>query len=190
MTWLVSPQQCYIIGMIAFGIIGFFRGWRREVVSLAFTLTGILFLLLKGGDAVAQIVFVKMPIVIHDIFGTGPAPVTSQPTSQQVLIVSLITFVVFVAVGYIVGNRVFPDKNPSPATRLLGVLPGLVTGYFIITYLANIFAGSPLITLGIGTPAQNLLTSSVPVLILVAIGVAIAGLIASRSKKSGAGGKK
>jgi hypothetical protein len=190
MSWLVTPQQCFLIAMIAFGVVGFIRGWRREVISLAFALTGVLFLLLKGGDALAQLVFLKTPVIIHDIFGSGPAPSTSPPTANQVLIVSLVTFVIIVVVGYIVGNRAFPGKNLTPAERLLGVLPGLVTGYFLITYISNIFANSPLITVGVGTPAQNLVTSSVPVLILVAIVVVIAGLIAARTKKSGAPGKK
>src|SRR5579864_6293882 len=111
MTWLVTPQQCFFVAMIAFGLIGFWRGWKREVISLAFALTGVLFLLLNGGNALAQLVFVKMPIVIHDIFSSGPAPTTTKPDSGQVLIVTLITFVGIVVLGYLIGNRAFPNKN-------------------------------------------------------------------------------
>lgn len=192
MTWLVTPQQCFVIAMVAFGLIGFWRGWKREVISLAFALTGVLFLLLNGGNAIAQIVFVKMPIVIHDIFATGPAPATTPPSPTAVLIVTLITFIGIVVLGYYIGNRAFPGgKSLTPGERLLGILPGLITGFFLITYISNIFAKSPIITVGFGTPAETLVTTYVPLLIVVAIVVVVAGLIASRAKKSGASsGKK
>lgn len=190
MTWLVTPQQCFFIAMIAFGVIGFWRGWKREVISLAFALTAVLFLLLKGGDAVAQLVFVKTPIILHYIFSSGPAPTPAAPSPTAVLTVTLITFVVIVVIGYIIGNRAFPNKALTPGERLLGVLPGLVTGYFLITYISNTFASSPLITVGVGTPAANLVTNYVPLLIVVAIVVVLAGLIASRAKKPGASAKK
>ena len=191
MAFLFTPQQCFIVAIVGFGVIGFWRGWRREVISLAFALTGVLFLLLNGGDAVAQLVFVKTPTILHYIFSSGPAPVSPPPSPTAVLIVTLITFVVIVVVGYIIGNRAFPGgKNLQPADRLLGVLPGLVTGYFLITYIANIFAKSPLITVGFGTPSQNVVTNSVPLLIIVAIVVVVAGLIASRTRKSAPPAKK
>jgi hypothetical protein len=192
MTWLVTPQQCFFVAMIAFGLIGFWRGWKREVISLAFALTGVLFLLLNGGNALAQLVFMKMPIVIHDIFGSGPAPATTPPSPSAVLVVTLITFVGIVLLGYYIGNRAFPGgKGLAPGERLLGILPGLITGYFLITYISNTFARSPLITVGFGTPAENLVTNYVPLLIVVAIVVVVAGLIASRAKKSSApSGKK
>ena len=190
MTWFVNSQQCFFIAIIAFGLIGFWRGWKREVISLAFALTGVLFLLLNGGYALAQLVFVKTPIILHDIAGSGPAPAVTQPDSGQVLVVTLITFVGIVVLGYIIGNRAFPNKNLVPAERLLGVLPGLVTGYFLITYISNTFAKNPLITVGFGTPTQNLVTNYVPLLIVVAIVVVVAGLIASRAKKPGAPAKK
>lgn len=190
MSFLFTPQQCFVIAIVGFGFIGFWRGWRREVISLAFALTGVLFLLLNGGDALAQLVFVKTPLVIHDIFSSGPMATPSKPDPTAVLIVTLITFVVIVVIGYIIGNRAFPGKNLTPAERLLGVLPGLVTGYFLITYIANIFSKSPLITVGFGTPTQNVVTNYVPMLIIVAIVVVVAGLIASRAKKPGAPAKK
>ncbi len=190
MSFLFTPQQCFTIAIVGFGIIGFWRGWRREVISLAFALTAVLFLLLNGGVGLAQLVFVKMPIVIHDIFSSGPAPVVTKPDAGQVLIVTLITFVGIVVLGYIIGNRAFPNKNLTPAERLLGVLPGLVTGYFLITYISNTFANNPLITVGFGTPNQNIVSNSVPLLIVVAIVVVVAGLIASRTKKSAPPAKK
>ena len=187
MSFLFTQQQCFVIAIVAFGLIGFWRGWRREVISLAFALTGVLFLLLNGGDALATLVFVKTPIIIHDIFSTGSMTTPAKPDASQVLIVTLVTFVLIVVSGYLIGNRAFPGgKNLPPADRLLGVLPGLITGYFLITYIANIFAKSPLITVGFGTPTQNVVTNYVPLLIIVAIVVVVAGLVMSRAKKSSA----
>ena len=190
MALLLTSQQCFFIAIIAFGLIGFWRGWRREVISLAFALTGVLFLLLNGGDALAQLVFVKTPGLIQ-YFTSGKIDKISPPSATAVLTVTLIAFVVIVIVGYMIGNRAFPNKNLAPAERLLGVLPGLVTGYFLITYISNTFAKSPLITVGFGTPTQNLVANYVPLLFVVAIVAVVAGLIASRLKKPGApAGKK
>ncbi len=186
MALLVSSQQCFFITIIAFGLIGFIRGWRREVISLAFALTGVLFLLLSGGDALAQIVFVKVPVALHDIFGSGSGAAPSPPSPTAVLAITLIAFVLIVALGYYIGNKAFPgnSSNGTPAARLLGILPGLVTGYFLITYIARTFATSPVITLGVGTPTQSVLSDYTPLLFVVAIIAVIAGLIASRAKKS------
>ncbi len=187
MSFLLTSQQCFVIAIVAFGLIGFIRGWRREVISLAFALTGVLFLLLNGGGALAQLVFVKGPIAMHDIFGTGTGATPSPPSSAAVLIVTLIAFVGIVLLGYYIGNRAFPGNtsNGTATGRLLGILTGLVTGYFLITYLARTFATNPLITVGGGIPTQNVLTDSIPLLFVIAVVVAIAGLIAARSKKGG-----
>ena len=191
MAFLFTQQQCFIIAIVAFGVIGFWRGWRREVISLAFALTGVLFLLLNGGNALAQLFFVKMPIIFHDLISSSPMTTPSAPSADAVLIVTLVSFVVIVVAGYLIGNRAFPGgKTLQPADRLLGVLPGLITGYFLITYIANTFAKSPLITVGFGTPTQNVITNYVPLLIIIAIVVVVAGLIVARSKKPSAPAKK
>lgn len=185
MAFLFSQQQCFIIAIAAFGLIGFWRGWRREVISLAFALTGVLFLLLNGGNTLAQLVFVKLPIIFHDLVSSSPMATPSPPTPEAVLIVTLVSFVVIVVAGYLIGNRAFPGgKALQPADRLLGILPGLITGYFLITYISNTFAKSPLITVGLNTPSQNVVTNYVPILIIIAIVVVVAGLVASRAKKS------
>ncbi|HVB74305.1 MAG TPA: CvpA family protein [Ktedonobacteraceae bacterium] len=192
MELLLSSQQCFFIAIVGFGLIGFIRGWRREVISLAFALTAVLFLLLNGGSALAQIVFIKLPVAFQYFFGSGSPQKPPSPSAQQTLIVTLVAFVLIVVIGYMVGNRAFPAKGNalSPADRLLGILPGLVTGYFLITYISNTFARNPVISVGVGTPSQDVLTNYVPLLFVVAIVVVIAGLIASRAKKGGAPAKK
>ena len=191
MAFLFTPQQCFIIGIAAFGLIGFWRGWRREVISLAFALTGVLFLLLNGGQALAELVFVKLPIIFHDLISSSPMSAPPKPDATAVLVVTLITFVVIVVAGYLIGNRAFPGgKALQPADRLLGILPGLITGYFLITYISNTFANSHLITVGVNTPTETVITNYVPILIIVAIVVVVAGLVIARSKKPSAPAKK
>jgi hypothetical protein len=191
MAFLFTPQQCFIIGIAAFGLIGFWRGWRREVISLAFALTGVLFLLLNGGQALAELVFVKLPIIFHDLISSSPMSTPPKPSASAVLIVTLVSFVVIVVAGYLIGNRAFPGgKNLQPADRLLGILPGLITGYFLITYISNTFANSHLITVGVNTPTETVITNYVPILIIVAIVVVVAGLVIARAKKPSAPAKK
>jgi uncharacterized membrane protein required for colicin V production len=194
MALLLSAPQCFILAIAAFGLVGFIRGWRREVISLAFSLAGVLFLLLQGGKGLADLIFVRMPVIFQEIFTANPGTTVSRPPSPNdftVLITTLVTFAIIVALGYIVGNLAFPAKDSSgtPADRILGIIPGLVTGYFVITYLTNIFQKSPVITVGVNTPTQNLLSDSVPLLFVIALAAVILGLIAARTRKSG-GAKK
>ncbi|GAC1522350.1 MAG: hypothetical protein NVS3B14_23240 [Ktedonobacteraceae bacterium] len=185
MAFLLSPEQCFFIGVIAFGFIGFMRGWRREVISMGFVLGGVLFLLLAGGTVVTQLVFVRFPEIFQYITtGKVQAP-PPQPSANTVLLVTLIAFALIVVLGYIVGNGAFKKDPPlTPGERLLGIVPGLVTGFFLVYYVSNTFAISHLITLGVGTPTQNLLSNYIPLIFFIAIVLVIIGLIASRVKKA------
>jgi hypothetical protein len=189
MALLLSAPQCFFLAMIAFGLVGFIRGWRREVISLAFSLAGVLFLILNGGAGLAQFIFVRLPVIFQEVFSSNSTVTRpANPTDFQVLLTTLITFAVIVGAGYLIGNRAFPAKISAgtPADRIIGVIPGLVTGYFVITYITNIFAKSPVITVGVNTPTQTLLSDYVPLLFIVAVVAVVIGLIASRANKGGA----
>lgn len=191
MALLLTAPQCFFIAILAFGVLGFYRGWRREVVSMAFSLAGVLFLYLGGGKSLAQFVFVRLPIILQVVSGatssTKPPP---SPSNVNVLATTIIAFVVIVALGYIIGNKAFP-KASTPADRFLGVIPAVVTGYALITYATNAFAKSPLITIGVNTPSQSLIGNYLLIIFVVAVVAVIAGLIAANAKKGGgAGGKK
>lgn len=191
MALLLTAPQCFFIAILAFGVLGFYRGWRREVVSMAFSLAGVLFLYLGGGKSVAEFVFVRLPVILQVVSGgtssTKPPP---SPSDVNVLATTIISFVAIVALGYIIGNRAFP-KAVTPADRFLGVIPAVVTGYALITYVTNVFAKSPLITIGVNTPSQSLIGNYLLIIFVVAVVAVIAGLIAANAKKGGgAGGKK
>jgi hypothetical protein len=155
---------------------------------MAFTLAGILFLSLGGGQGLANIIFERMPIVWQDIFSTGghitsPAPLSA----EQIFLTELVSFLVFVALGYFIGQRAFSTSASAgtPFGRFIGIIPGLVTGYFFVRYLTNLF-GSSTVAVGAFTPTSNLFTDNVPILFLVGIVAAIIGVITARVRRSGA----
>lgn len=193
MALLLTAPQCFFIAIIAFGVLGFYRGWRREVVSMAFSLAGVLFLYLGGGKSLADFVFERLPVILQVVSGGTSTSSTKSPTPPSdvnVLATTIIAFVAIVALGYIIGNRAFP-KAVTPADRFLGVIPAVVTGYALITYVTNVFAKSPLITIGVNTPSQSLVGNYLLIIFMVAVVAVIAGLIAANAKKGGgAGGKK
>ncbi|HZU68448.1 MAG TPA: hypothetical protein VFA09_14320 [Ktedonobacteraceae bacterium] len=191
MALLLTAPQCFFIAMLAFGVLGFMRGWRREIVSMAFSLAGVLFLFLGGGKGLADFVFVRLPVILQIIAGgsSSSTKTPSAPTDVNVLVVTIIAFVVIVGLGYIIGNRAFP-KPATPAERFLGVIPAVITGYALIEYVTNVFAKSPLITVGVSTPSQSQVGNYLLIIFVVAVIAVIAGLIAANAKKGGAGGKK
>jgi hypothetical protein len=191
MTLLVSSGQCYFLGMLAFGLLGFIQGWRRAVILTAFTLAGVLFLLLKGGSGLANIIFVRLPVLWQEFTNPGGSvTVPNAPSATTVFYVTLFAFLAIVVIGYFVGQRAFDTKSSagSPYSRLIGIIPGLITGYFFITYISDLF-NSAVVSFGVSTPGQSILDSSLPVLFVVVVVVLILALITTRVRKAG-GGKK
>ncbi|HLH60056.1 MAG TPA: hypothetical protein VKV20_00120 [Ktedonobacteraceae bacterium] len=190
MALLLTAPQCFFIAMLAFGVLGFMRGWRREIVSMAFSLAGVLFLYLGGGKGLADFIFVRFPIILQIIAGGNSSSTKTPPTPTDVnvLVVTIIAFVVIVGLGYIIGNRAFP-KPATPAERFLGVIPAVITGYALIEYVTNVFAKSPLITVGVNTPSQSQVGNYLLIIFVVAVVAVIAGLIAANAKKGGSGKK-
>jgi hypothetical protein len=99
-----------------------------------------------------------------------------------------VTFIVVVVAGYLIGNKAFPKPN-TPAERFLGVVPAIITGYALLTYLVFVFAKSPLLTVGVSAPSQSLIGNYVLVIFLIAIVAVVIGLISASAKKGG-GAKK
>src|SRR5258707_3357539 len=187
MALLLTAPQCFFIAILAFGRLGFCRGWRREVVSMAFSLAGVLFLYLGGGKSLAEFVFLRLPVILQVVSGgTSFTKPSTPPSDVNVLATTIIAFVAIVALGYIIGNKAFP-KAVTPADRFLGVIPAVVTGYALITYVTNVFAKSPLITIGVNMPSQSLIGNYLFIIFVVAVVAGIVGLITANAKKSGPG---
>jgi uncharacterized membrane protein required for colicin V production len=188
MTWQLTPLQFFLIAILAFGIVGFQRGWRREIISLAFTLTAILFLTF-GSQGLAQFIYISLPRAISSLTnGTGILgiqPATSIPPGDpRVAIAAAITFLLFIILGFLVSNRVAP-KPSGPPEKLFGIIPGIIGGYAIMTFLSNALSNSSLLRVDVYTPTQNLIGSYLLVIFIIIVVVVILALISASAKKSG-----
>jgi hypothetical protein len=189
MTLPFTPQECFFAAIIVFAIIGIQRGWRREIITLAFALAALVFLMLFNlGVGIADFIFLRIPVIIADILGQ-PAASTTAPSASVVQLTTIITFFVILALGYLIGNRAMPAPK-APAERILGVIPAIFTGFVVIFFVNRYFAsnqnGTSLFTLAVETPNPS--NYIVPIFVIAVIAV-IVGLIAASAKKSG-GAKK
>ena len=189
MTLPFTPQECFFAAIIVFAIIGLQRGWRREVISLAFVLAGLVFLVLFNlGQGIANFLFTRVPVIIADVLGQ-PAAHTTAPSSSVVQLTTVITFFALLALGYLVGNRAMP-KAATPADRVLGVIPAIITGFIVIFFVNRFFSttqnGTSLFTLAVETPDPS---KYIVVVFIIAVIAVIIGLVAASAKKSG-GAKK
>lgn len=176
----LTAQEYFFFIILITGVLGFFRGWRREIVSLAFLLAAVLFLAVGGGTWVADLIFVRIPFA----FGNG-THVPSAPSTNVITFTTIITFIAIVALGYLVGNRAFP-KPTLPFDRIMGIIPGIVAGVVIYTLIANTPIAALLRSIDIraSSPDQGVVGSSLLLLFLIVIAVVIIGLISASAKKS------
>ena len=185
MVWQLTAPQCFFIAMIGFAVVGFRRGWRREIISLAFILTGILFLIF-GSLGLAQLVFINLPRATQALFTgvteTQPAP-TITASDPRLAVATAIAFIVFVALGYLVSNKVAP-KPGNPAERIWGVIPAVISGYAILTFITTAFGKAALLKFNVDTPSQGLISGYLLVIFVVVVVAIVVGLIAASSKKS------
>ncbi|MGH2480309.1 MAG: hypothetical protein ACRDHW_11690, partial [Ktedonobacteraceae bacterium] len=148
MNVVLTAQQCFFVVILAFAVVGFQRGWKRELVSLGFSLGAVLFLFLGGGNGLAHFLFVNMPVVVQVVVSpsANAAHTTTTAVPQNdVFFTTVIAFVVIVGAGYLVGNKAFP-RPTLPQERLLGILPAMVSGYFLMLYVTNVLAKSSQLT--------------------------------------------
>ena len=184
MNWQLSAPQCFFLAIIAFGVIGFQRGWRQEIISLAFILTGILFLVF-GSVGFAQFVFINLPRATQALLSgtaSGAAPPAMTASDPRVAISTGVAFIVFIALGYLISLRVAP-KAANAAERILGVIPAVISGYAILTFVTAAFGKTALFTVGVSTPNQSLIGSYLLVIFVVVMVSVIVALIAASSKK-------
>lgn len=190
MTLLLTAPQCFFLVILVFAVVGFQRGWKRELVSLGFSLGAVLFLYLGGGGGLAQFLFLRLPVIAQIVVGSSPSSSHSSGTvpTTDVLITTIVTFVVIIGAGYLIGNKAFP-KPGTPAEHLLGILPAIVSGYFLMLYVTNVLAKTSLITFGVNTPNQGVVGNYMLIIFVIAVVIIVAALIATSAKKS-SGGKR
>lgn len=183
MSFILNSGQFYLIIIAVFGIIGFARGWRREVISMAFIIPTILFLYVGGGNGLAGFFLQRIPYGTNFLTGgaLGPKTLPPPPGPNQVLVVSVITLIVAIVLGFLVGNNIKPTGTPTE--RFLGIIPGLVEGIAIVAIIGRLFASNPQITVGTATPNPNNLGNGFLVIFLIAVAALIIGLLAGRVGK-------
>ena len=189
MALTLQSPQCLAIFIFLFGFIGFLQGWKRSVVVMGFTLAAILFLTIGNASGVAEIIFVRIPQTVNILTGGAIGPKSPPPpSSTQVLISALLVLGLAMLLGFIIGGRAF--KEPKGASlpifdRFVGIIPGLVTGYAIISYVSSLFAANQTISVGVTTPASSTLSNSTVILalIIIAIVAIVIGLLTTRLGK-------
>src|SRR5258708_30512627 len=126
MSFVLDSGRFYLIVLAIFAIIGFARGWRREVISMAFIVPTVLFLFVGGANGLASFFLQRVPYGFNFLTGgaIGPKSLPPPPSSNEVLVVAAITFIVAIIVGFLVSNGA--QKSPGTARgRALDIFPWL-----------------------------------------------------------------
>ncbi|GHO74361.1 hypothetical protein KSD_21320 [Ktedonobacter sp. SOSP1-85] len=186
-----SETQCFYVAILAFIVIGFQRGWKRELVSLVFVLLAIFLVRPDSGKSFSDFLN-RLPSVFGFLVTGNTTGTPTTPTTNFLLGPwgAIILFAAVVGLGYFIGNKAFPRPG-APAERFIGVIPGIVSGAFIMAFLSSLIPksanGQSFLTVAVQTPDPG---NFVPILFLIAIVAVIVALIASRTKKAGGGAKK
>lgn len=179
----IDSQQCFFVVILAFIVIGFVRGWRRELVSLVFILLAVFLVRPDTSRTFAQFLS-RLPTTFGYLIGNpNAAPAISASPGALTPFWSLVIFIGVVLLGYYIGNRAFP-KPGVPQERFIGIVPAIVSGAFVMGYLSNYLtsqSGQPRMVVAVPAPDP---VSYVPLLLIIAILAVVIGLIAARAKKA------
>src|SRR5436305_3070077 len=135
MSSLFGGFQCFFIAILAFIVIGYQRGWRRELISLVFVLLASVLIHADTSDSLSTFLGRISAFFVFMTTGTS-APSTSPLNFLGGPVWSLIIFAGIVLLGYFVGGKVFP-KPATPTERFLGIIPSILSGAFILGYLRS-----------------------------------------------------
>lgn len=176
----------FVIAILAFMILGFQRGWRREVISLVFVLLATFLVNVKTSDFVGSFLS-HIPGAVTILLGGTASQAPSQGPLITGWVPSLLIFAGVVILGYFIGNKVFP-KPATPPERIIGIIPGVLSGAFILWYLEGFIqaaTGNPTIPLNFADSDPG---KYVPIIFVIGILSLVVAVIAARAKK--APGKK
>jgi multisubunit Na+/H+ antiporter MnhB subunit len=134
---------------------------------------------------VAQFVFVNLPHAAQALLSgnsTSQSASTIPAGDSRVAFSAALVFIIFIALGYLVSNRVSP-KPSGTAERVWGVIPAVISGYAILTYVTSTFGKTSPFIVNVTTPNQNLISSYLLVIFIVVMVAIVVALIAASSKK-------
>lgn len=189
----IPGQQCALVAIIVFIIVGFQRGWRRELVSLVFIMLATLLIHPDTSDALGAFLG-RLPTTFAVMTGQ-PAPAQTTASSTGFLggpFWSLVIFGGLVVLGYYTGDKVFPRPS-TPQERFIGIIPAIIAGAFIISYMTAYLRSANLVTNGGRDVSFNFTSPDpanyVPIVVVIGIIALVGALIAARVKRA-SGGKK
>lgn len=180
-----TDQQCFFIVMLAFVVIGFQRGWRREVITLVSVLLAF-FLIHPDSGRNFTLFFVRLPGTITYLLTGVPQRIPPADTTPTFLGPwgSLVLFFGIIALGYYIGQKAFPGKASALPVheRLIGIVPAVISGAFVLYYLSNNFfpkdqAGQSLFTVAVQPPDP---TNYIAIIFAIALLAVVVALIARR----------
>jgi hypothetical protein len=131
-----TSQECFFVAILAFIVVGFQRGWRREIITLVFVLLAVVLIRPGSGNVFSQFIGRVFSSISYLIFGSQGNSSSSATSFLDGGLGTLFLFALVVVLGYVIGNRVFP-RPASPVDRFLGVIPAVISGAFILYYLVN-----------------------------------------------------
>jgi len=186
MTLPFTAQQCFFVVIVIFIVLGFLRGWRRELVTLVFVLLAV-FLVRPDSINIVSDFLSRLPSTFGYLTtgNTTQSASTSMATGSMAPFWSLLLFFGVIALGYFVGSKAFPVKPSTPHERFIGIVPAVVSGAFVIYYLTNYFpkatSGQSVFTVAVQSPDP---AGYLPVIFVIAVIAAVIGLIVSKAKKT------
>lgn len=186
-----TSSQCFFFTILAFAVAGWFRGWKKEILSLLFVLIAAFLVHPSGDQSFAQALARIPAALVYLLSGqTGNPPSVSNAPSPLGPWGPLLAFILIAAIGYYVGEKAF-GKPATLTEHILGMLPAIGAAAIFLNFLntSNFFGkdpqGHPVFSIMLQPPDPG---QFVPVLLVISILVVIGGLIATRAKKTA--GKK
>lgn len=184
----MSYSYLVIVGLVFLGAIGFWRGWLREIVTLASLLVVWMILDALGGALVGFVnhVYLTLGFVARDGVDSAHPAALIQLLRQSPLVdprhpnfyFGVLMTVAVVAVYYAASRFVAPAAGWS--SQALGALVGLANGY-VVTYLGfRFFAPDARVNLafsmnpdGVADSLGRLLPTVLIAGVVLAIGIAL-----------------
>jgi hypothetical protein len=180
------------VAVLLFGLLGFRRGWLREVSTLAGLLVAWLILVAAASPIINVLNRLYWMIRFTAAGGfdsDSPAAVVQElrhqplvdPRHPGVFLAAL--FCILAVVAFVAANR-FAPPAASAAARGIGVLVGIANGYLVaylgLRYLSGAGLAGPLLSAN-PTGVVDLLSRYLPTVLLVGVVLAIAiALLSSR----------
>jgi hypothetical protein len=158
----IGPSQSVLLFCLLTGLAGWWRGWGREIITIAITLASVLFLVNGGITWLWQFIFYSVPQAFNQLFlgtsgvqGVQPVGINAPKPNPYGEFFLWLTFFLTVGLGYLIGHR-YGGAPKSLVNRWNGFVLGVINGIVIMWYVTKqlVWGGS----LTIVTPNNGLMT--------------------------------